>query len=70
MTTHTHQSAPPVKSPGVPVKVLITLAEIKPGGVGWGAKGGGAAPRGRRLQTRLVFHQLGLINHFFSAHFM
>lgn len=50
---------PPVKSPGVPVKVLIRLVQIKQGWQSPGSRGGGAAPVGQRLQILLVNCQLG-----------
>lgn len=54
---------PSVKSPGVPVKVLIRLVQIKRGWHSLGSRGGRAIPQGHEFQILLVIHQLGLINH-------
>lgn len=52
-----------VKSPGVSVKVLIRLVQIKWGWCTLGSRGGGAIPLGRWFQIPLIIHQLGWINH-------
>lgn len=54
---------PSVKSPGVPVKVLIRLVQIKRGWQSPGSRGGGAIPLGHQFQILLLVHQLGWINH-------
>lgn len=60
MTAATDSS---VKSPGVPVKVLIRLVQIKWRWHSLGIRGGGAIPLRRRFQILLIIHQLGWINH-------
>lgn len=48
-----------VKSPGVPVKVLIRLVQIKRGWHSPGSRGGGAIPLGRWFQILIIIRQLG-----------